>query len=231
MKLRCCALVLLGCLGSSVALGAKLGSNPLVEPAELRGEMPRSVSVPAELLARLDDRAVVPAEVARTSNTVDLGMLGWTWLRKRHSSQPELVTVASATPMSDTDSPAPAETPLNRIGHGLANIAESVGQGVQDIKEAAMCAGIVTLSKIAPVLGFDFNRSRGRSTGLNLVADVGMAQAGRPTKISFASSNPTLNTVLDNEVSAHERAQVAASSVTSFKLEPTASLGFDYRFE
>lgn len=122
-------------------------------------------------------------------------------------------------------------SPLGSAGSKLAHFAEGFGKNISELAEVAVSAGQLTLGKLAPMVGFDLNKPVQRSTGVSLVADVGLRQQGSNDNISFASSNPTLKSKLDKEREQERIQQLVAAPATSIKWQPAASLGLSYRFE
>ena len=121
--------------------------------------------------------------------------------------------------------------PLGPADSRLAGFARMFGRQVSELAEAVVSAGQVTLGKLAPVVGFDLNRSTQKAVGMNLVADIGLRQQGREASISFARNNPTLQSKLDHEREQERINQMATAPGASFKWTPSASLGLAYRFE
>ncbi|WP_137938648.1 hypothetical protein [Chitinivorax sp. B] len=226
MKLRCCLCgMLLGAVSIPVA-GAPVGCNPLIEPVELRGEeSPRSIPVfiPRDMVARLPGFMVQPLI---TPNNLPEPGLGSSYLPHIESAGSSADVVTDAHPYSGQ-----SDNPLSMVGIKLVSLAQSIGQGVKDV---ALTAGQFTIGKLAPLLGVDLSRARLKPTGLNLVADVGMAQAGRPRYVGINNANPSLNAMLDREWQSMERAQAHSPSAwqpPGGKWEAAATIGIDYRFE
>ncbi|MBB5018812.1 hypothetical protein HNQ59_002105 [Chitinivorax tropicus] len=225
MKLRCCLCgVLLG-ISTGVA-AAPVGCNPLIEPVELRGEdSPRSnpVLIPRDMFARLPGFMVANEKPLAAVPDSEL--------------TPHLDQIVASAPVAVVDAPvaegrtSPFTSSLHSVGIKLVNFAQTLGKGVKDI---ALTAGQFTIGKIAPLLGMDFNRASSRAGDINLVADVGMAQVGRPRYAGINSASPSLNAMLEREYQNSERAQAhspGAFQLPGGKWEASATIGIDYKFE
>lgn len=220
MTLRLTAISMMLSLSANIAYGGILGCKEYVDVAGL-GQQAEIQFRDSGMVAPAGQAAVVAEEEISFAPSVFNTVKRYMGIKA-----PVHNNVAS-----ESATFAVRPSPLGSAGSKLANIAEVFSKNISELADVAVSAGQVTLGKLAPVVGFDLNKSAQKNTGVNLVADVGMRQQGRNEAVSFAGSNPTLNSKLEKEREQERIHQLVSAPTASIKWEPSASVGLSYRFE